>query len=84
MPAPTPEELSQYDDTALQQLSIDLAREESRRRQVQQLPVDIEFQIQRFVDAGGDPARIRNPRDFRPTRPTPPGPPDRPGAGGNG
>lgn len=72
MAAPTPAELQALTDTELQQLRLDVVQERSRRDELTKLPTDIDALIQRFVDHGGDTARIRDPKTYQKTPPARP------------
>jgi hypothetical protein len=64
MARPTPEQLQQMTDEDLAGLSQDITAEQHRRDELVRAPAIVDMIIQRFVDAGGDTTKIKNPNSY--------------------
>lgn len=64
MSRPTPEQLQQMTDEDLAGLSRDITDEQHRRDDLARVPAAVDALLQRFVDQGGDTAKIKNPNSY--------------------
>lgn len=61
---PTPEELQALSDDELEALRQAVSEEQIRRHELTNLPAHVDALLQRFVNHGGDPDKIKNPNAY--------------------
>lgn len=64
MNLPTDEDLQTLTDTELEEIRLRISHELIRREELTAVPAQIAALTQRFVDHGGDPAKLKNPNSY--------------------